>query len=217
MTSIRVHNVTIQAFMFLCSTATGSSIPKVAMDNVLTLAFLFSVVGLTIYVILIFNGLITLKNDTAKAWANIDVLLKQRHDELPNLVEACRGYINYERDTLEKVTQARSQYQQAISINQKAEADLRTTAALRSLFAVAENYPRLKANQNFIMLQKRITELENEIADRREYYNDAVNSLNTRIQSVPDTFVALLMNLKPQPMFRVENSDRAPAQAGAGA
>jgi len=217
MTSIRVHNVTIQAFMFLCSTATGSSIPKVAMDNVLTLAFLFSVVGLTIYVILIFNGLITLKNDTAKAWANIDVLLKQRHDELPNLVEACRGYINYERDTLEKVTQARSQYQQAISINQKAEADLRTTAALRSLFAVAENYPRLKANQNFIMLQKRITELENEIADRREYYNDAVNSLNTRIQSVPDTFVALLMNLKPQPMFRVENSDRAPAQAGVGA
>ncbi|HXY13919.1 MAG TPA: LemA family protein [Terriglobales bacterium] len=187
------------------------------MDNVLTLAFLFSVVGLTIYVILIFNGLITLKNDTAKAWANIDVLLKQRHDELPNLVEACRGYINYERDTLEKVTQARSQYQQAISINQKAEADLRTTAALRSLFAVAENYPRLKANQNFIMLQKRITELENEIADRREYYNDAVNSLNTRIQSVPDTFVALLMNLKPQPMFRVENSDRAPAQAGVGA
>ena len=217
MTPIRVLNVTICAFMFLCSTATGSSIPKVAMDNVLTLAFLFSVVGLTIYVILIFNGLITLKNDTAKAWANIDVLLKQRHDELPNLVEACRGYINYERDTLEKVTQARSQYQQAISINQKAEADLRTTAALRSLFAVAENYPRLKANQNFIMLQKRITELENEIADRREYYNDAVNSLNTRIQSVPDTFVALLMNLKPQPMFRVENSDRAPAQAGVGA
>jgi len=187
------------------------------MDNILTLAFLFGIIGLTIYVVMIFNGLISLKNDVAKAWANIDILLKQRHDELPNLVEVCKGYMNYERDTLEKVTQARSQYQQAVSVDQKAQADRSTTTALRGLFAVAENYPQLKANENFLKLQNRITELENEIADRREYYNDSVNTLNTRIQQIPDTFVAALMSLTPRPMFKVEDSDKAPVRMSFGA
>src|ERR1700737_3607138 len=152
------------------------------MDHIISLAFWFAIVGVGIYAVMIFNSLISLKNDVAKAWANIDILLKQRHDELPRLVEVCKGYMNYERDTLEKVTQARSQYQQAVSVDQKAQADQSTTSALRSLFAVAENYPQLKANENFIRLQNRITELENEIADRREYYNDSVNTFNTRIQ-----------------------------------
>jgi len=187
------------------------------MDNVLTLAFLFALVGLTIYVVMIFNGLISLKNDVAKAWANIDILLKQRHDELPNLVEVCKGYMNYERDTLERIAQARSQYQQAVSVDQKAQADRNTTHALRGLFAVAENYPQLKANENFLRLQNRITELENEIADRREYYNDSVNTFNTRIQEVPDTFVAALMNLTPKPMFKVEDAEKAPVNMSFGA
>lgn len=179
------------------------------MDNVPFLAFLFALIGLTIYVVMIFNGLISLKNDVNKAWVNIDVLLKQRHDELPNLVEVCKAYMNYERDTLERVTQAHSQYQHAVSIDQKAQANRSTNTALRGLFAVAENYPQLKANENFLRLQNRITELENEIADRREYYNDSVNTLNTRIQQIPDAFVATLMNLTPRPMFKVEDSDRA--------
>ncbi|HXZ34099.1 MAG TPA: LemA family protein [Terriglobales bacterium] len=187
------------------------------MDNILTLAFLFGLIGLTIYVVMIFNGLISLKNDVAKAWANIDILLKQRHDELPNLVEACKAYMNYERETLEGITQARSQYQQAVSVDQKVQADRSTTTALRSLFAVAENYPQLKANENFLKLQNRITELENEIADRREYYNDSVNTLNVRIQQIPDTFVAALMNLSPRPMFRVDDTDKAPVQMSFGA
>jgi LemA protein len=203
-------------FIFLPHSSAGSRILG-CMNNLLSLAFLFAIIGLTIYVVLIFNGLISLKNDATKAWANIDVLLKQRHDELPNLVEVCKGYMNYERETFERVAQARSQYRQAISVDQKAQADRSTTTALRSLFAVAENYPQLKANENFLKLQNRITELENEIADRREYYNDAVNTLNTRIQEVPDTFIAVLMNLTPQPMFQTSDTDRAPVQVGMSA
>ena len=158
---------------------------------------------------MIFNGLIALKNDIAKAWANIDILLKQRHDELSKLVDVCKGYMNHERDTLEKITQARSQYQQAVSVDQKAQADQGTTSALRGFFAVAENYPQLKANDNFLKLQNRITELESEIADRREFYNDSVNTFNIRIQQMPDTFVASFMNLTPSPMFKVEDADKA--------
>jgi len=187
------------------------------MDNILTLAFLFVLIGLAVYVVMIFNGLIALKNDVAKAWANIDILLKQRHDELPKLVEVCKGYMNHERDTLERITQARSQYQQAVSVDQKAQADLGTTSALRGLFAVAENYPQLKANENFLKLQNRITELENEIADRREFYNDSVNTLNIRIQQMPDTFIAAFMNLKPSPMFRVDDADKADVKMTFGA
>ena len=187
------------------------------MNNLLSLAFLFAAVGLGVYVVMIFNGLITLKNDVAKAWANIDILLKQRHDELPNLVEVCKGYMNHERDTLERVTQARSQYQQAVSVDQKALAEQSTSSALRSLFAVAENYPQLKANENFLKLQNRITELENEIADRREFYNDSVNTFNIRIQQVPDTFIAAFMNLRPQSMFKVEDTDKANVQMSFGA
>ena len=187
------------------------------MDNILSLAFLFAMVGLAVYVVMIFNGLITVKNDVAKAWANIDILLKQRHDELPNLVEVCKGYMNYERDTLEKITQARSQFQQAVSVDQKAQADQSMTSALRGLFAVAENYPQLKANENFLKLQNRISELESEIADRREFYNDCVNTFNIRIQQMPDTMIAAFMNLRPQSMFKVEDSDRAPVKMSFGA
>ena len=151
------------------------------MDNIISLAILFVLVGLGVYVVMIFNGLIALKNDIAKAWANIDILLKQRHDELPKLLDVCKGYMNFERDTLQKITQARSMYSQAVSVDQKAQADQSMTSALRGLFAVAENYPQLKANDNFMQLQKRITELESEIADRREFYNDSVNTFNIRI------------------------------------
>jgi len=187
------------------------------MDNILSLAFLFVMIGVGVYAIIIFNGLIALKNDVAKAWANIDILLKQRHDELPKLVEVCKGYMNHERETLEKITQARSQYQQAVSVDQKAQADLGTTAALRGLFAVAENYPQLKANDNFLKLQNRITELENEIADRREFYNDSVNTFNIRIQEMPDTFIAAFMNLKASPMFKVDDAEKADVQMSFGA
>jgi LemA protein len=179
------------------------------MNTIVSLAFLFAIFGLIAYVVMIFNGLIALKNDIAKAWANIDILLKQRHDELPKLLDLCKGYMDYERDTLQKITQARSMYQQAVSVDQKAQADHSMTSALRGFFAVAENYPQLKANDNFMRLQGRITELESQIADRREFYNDSVNTFNIRIQQMPDTFVASFMNLTPRPMFKVEEADKA--------
>jgi LemA protein len=178
------------------------------MNTIVSLAFLFAIFGLIVYVVTIFNGLITVKNDIAKAWANIDILLKQRHDELPKLLDVCKGYMDFERDTLQKITQARSLYQQAVSVDQKAHADQSMTSALRGFFAVAENYPQLKANENFTRLQVRITELESQIADRREFYNDCVNTFNIRIQQMPDTFVASFMNLAPQPMFKVEEADK---------
>ena len=179
------------------------------MNTVILLLFLFAIFGVIAYVITIFNGLITLKNDIDKAWANIDIMLKQRHDELPKLLDICKGYMDFERDTLQKITQARSMYQQAVSVDQKAQADQSMTSALRGFFAVAENYPQLKANDNFMRLQVRITDLESQIADRREFYNDSVNTFNIRIQQLPDTFVASFMNLTPREMFKVEEADKA--------
>ena len=187
------------------------------MNTVILLMFLFAIFGVIAYVITIFNGLVTLKNDIDKAWANIDIMLKQRHDELPKLLDVCKGYMDFERDTFQKVTQARSMYQQAVSVDQKAQADQSMTLALRGFFAVAENYPELKANNNFMQLQKRITELESQIADRREFYNDSVNTFNIRIQQMPDTFVASFMNLQPRPMFKVEEADRADVRMSFGA
>jgi LemA protein len=176
---------------------------------VLSIAFLFAIVAFVAYLVTIYNGLIALKNDIDKSWANIDVLLKQRHDELSKLLDTTKGYMEFERDTLTKITQARSMYQQAVTVDQKVQADQSMTAALRGFFAVAENYPDLKANTNFQMLEKRISELESQIADRREFYNDCVNTFNIRIQQVPDTFVASFMRLTPRTMLKVEEADKA--------
>jgi len=179
------------------------------MSTVILLGFLFAIAGVAIYLTTIYNGLVAIKNDIDKAWANIDVMLKQRHDELSKLLGVTKGYADFERDTLMKVTQARSQYQQAVTFDQKAQADQSMTSALRGFFAVAENYPDLKANSNFQMLEQRISSLENQIADRREFYNDSVNTFNIRIQQVPDTFVAAFMRLTPRTMMKVDEADKA--------
>src|SRR5438477_12106282 len=179
------------------------------MDNIILLGFLFAIVGLSVYLVMIYNGLVAIKNDIDKAWANIDVMLKQRHDELSKLLDVTKGYADFERETMTKVTQARSQYQQAVTVDQKAQADQSMTSALRGFFAVAENYPELKANTNFQLLEKRISELESQIADRREFYNDSVNTFNIRIQQVPDTFVAAFMRMTPRTMLKVDDADKA--------
>jgi LemA protein len=169
---------------------------------------LLFVVGVLAYGVIVYNELVRLRNDNDRAWANIDVLLKQRHDEIPNLVETVKGYMQHEQQTLLAVTQARAASMNAASIGQKAQADAMMTGALRGLFAVAENYPQLKANTNFLQLQARISELEERIADRREFFNDDVNTYNTRIGQIPDVFVASFMNLKPRSMFKVSDEDR---------
>jgi len=172
------------------------------------LAFFFFFAGIAIYAVILYNGLVRLRNENDRAWANIDVLLKQRHDEIPNLVEVVKGYMQHEQQTLLAVTQARAASLQAASVEQKALADLKLDGALRGLFAVAENYPQLKANENFLKLQNRISELEERIADRREFFNDDVNTYNTRIGQIPDVFVASFMGLKPRSMFKVSDADR---------
>lgn len=172
------------------------------------LAFFLFAAGVLIYVVILYNGLVRLRNENDRAWANIDVLLKQRHDEIPNLVETVKGYMQHEQKTLLAVTQARAASMSAGSIGQKALADLQVTGALRGLFAVAENYPQLKANDNFLKLQNRITELEERIADRREFFNDDVNTYNTRIGQLPDVFIASMMGLKRREMFKVSDEDK---------
>jgi LemA protein len=171
-------------------------------------AFLLFAVGVLVYVVILYNELVRLRNDNDRAFANIDVLLKQRHDEIPNLVETVKGYMQHEQQTLLAVTQARAASMNAASIGQKAQADLMMTGALRGLFAVAENYPQLKANENFLKLQMRISELEDRIADRREFFNDDVNTYNTRIGQIPEVFLASFMNLKPRAMFQASDQDR---------
>ena len=169
---------------------------------------LLFIVGVLVYSVMLYNELVRLRNDNDRAWANIDVLLKQRHDEIPNLVETVKGYMQHEQRTLLALTRARAASMNAASIRQKAQADLQMTGALRGLFAVAENYPQLKANENFLKLQMRITELEERIADRREFFNDDVNTYNTRIGQIPYVFVASYMSLKRRDMFQVSDEDR---------
>jgi LemA protein len=166
--------------------------------------------GLILYFVTIYNELVRLRNENGRAWANVDVLLKQRHDEVPNLVETVKGYMQHEQQTLVAVTQARAAAMSAATIGEKAQADLLLTGALRGLFGVAENYPQLKANENFMKLQTRISELEERIADRREFFNDDVNTYNTRIRQFPEILPAILMRLKPREMFQVSESDSQP-------
>jgi len=164
--------------------------------------------GVAIYTVILYNELVGLRSENDRAFANIDVLLKQRHDEVPNLVACVKGYMDHERQTLEAVTLARTASIGAASIPQKAQADLRITGALHTLFAVAERYPDLKANQNFRALQKRISEIEERIADRREFFNDDVATYNTRIAQLPEVFLARQMGLRPRQLFQVSDADR---------
>lgn len=150
-------------------------------------------VALALYCIVIYNNLVTIKHNVSRAWANIDVLLKQRHDELPKLVETCKQYMTYEQTTLEKVMHARtavSRAREVQDIDALGHAETSLRLGLGSLFAVAEAYPDLKADQAFQNLQNRISSLENAIADRREFYNESVNINNARIEQFPDILVA---------------------------
>jgi len=166
----------------------------------------------SIFVIVIYNRLVSLKHDTSKAWSNIDVLLKQRHDELPKLVETCKQYMQHERETLDKVMQARAGVSTArktgnLAALGKAEGLLRQ--GLLGLFATAEAYPELKADESFRNLESRITGLENAIADRREYYNEVVNNNNVRLEQFPDIFVARLFGFDSFDLLQFSEEEKA--------
>lgn len=165
-------------------------------------------VGIVGYFVAIFNGMIRLKNNIKKSWANIDVLLKQRSDELPKLINSVKGYMKHERGVLTAITKARTDFLKADTMSKKAAADNVISQALKTIFAVAENYPKLRANENFMHLQERISGVENELADRREFYNDSVNTYNIRIQSIPDVLVARILSYAPEEMFKVAEEDK---------
>jgi LemA protein len=170
-----------------------------------------------VYAVMIYNNLVQIKHNVSKAWANIDVLLKQRHDELPKLVETCKQYMKFEQDTLTKVMEARSKVftareQQNISALGQAEGALRAT--LGNLFALAEAYPDLKTNQTFQQLQSRISSLENAIADRREFYNESVNVNNVRIEQFPDSIVAGMFSFKPAQLLEFQAEEKADVDVG---
>ncbi|OIO34824.1 MAG: LemA family protein [bacterium (Candidatus Ratteibacteria) CG_4_9_14_3_um_filter_41_21] len=168
----------------------------------------FLVVGLIGYFITIYNGLVRLRRNLKRNWSNIDVLLKQRHDELPKLVSVCEGYMKYERETLEKITSLRSTYLGARTVGEKSRVEGELAGALKTLFAVVEKYPDLKADQRFAQLQERISFLENQIADRRELYNESVNIYNIRINQIPDKFVASSCNFTVEELLKVAEAER---------
>jgi LemA protein len=164
------------------------------------------------YGINIYNHLVRIKHNVSKAWSNIDVLLKQRHDEIPKLVETCKQYMKFEKETLEKVMQARSQVsaaRQSQDMGGLGQAEGMLRMGLGNLFAVAEAYPELKANENFQHLQGRISSLESAIADRREFYNESVNINNTRIEQFPDIIVARLLNFGPRDLLEFSEQEKA--------
>jgi LemA protein len=180
--------------------------------DITSIIFWAVVVGLVLYLISIYNHLVRLKHNVSKAWSNIDVLLKQRHDEIPKLVETCKQYMKFEQETLEKVMEARSRVSQARQ-NQDVPGLGMAEGALRlglgQLFALAEDYPELRANENFQHLQGRISSLENTIADRREFYNESANINNIGIETFPDLIVARLFGFGPRDLLEFEGSEIA--------
>ncbi len=175
-------------------------------------------VALVIYAIQIYNRLVALKHNVSKAWSNIDVLLKQRHDELPKLVEVCKQYMGYEQETLVKVMEARARVAQAREggdVGALGAAETQLRLGLGKLFAVAEDYPELKADTTFQHLQDRISALENSIADRREYYNESVNLNNVRIEQFPDVIIAGRFGFGPFGLLEFSEAEKADVDVGA--
>lgn len=164
--------------------------------------------AVAIYVIIIYNGFVALKNNINQDWSNIDVLLKQRYDELPKLIKVCEGYMQHEKQTLEAVIKARSQVNSARSEGQKLQAQNMLTDTLKSLFMVVERYPELKADAGFRQLSNRITEIEDQIADRRELYNASVTIYNTRLDQFPDVVIARLFNFTSRELWKIDPAHR---------
>jgi len=178
--------------------------------NNLSIIF-WAVIAISVfYLISIYNRLVRIKHNVSKAWSNIDVLLKQRHDEIPKLVETCKQYMKFEKETLEKVMQARNQVsaaRQSGDMKQLGAAEGMLRMGLGNLYAVAEAYPDLKSDRSFQHLQARISSLESAIADRREFYNESVNINNTRIEQFPDIIVARLFHFGARDLLEFDQQE----------
>ena len=170
------------------------------------------VVLLGVYAVVLYNGLIKLRNRIENAWAQIDVQLRRRYDLIPNLVETVKAYATHERETLESVTRARAAAINAGSVGEQAQAENMVTSALKSLFAVSEAYPELKANQNFLQLQEELSGTEGRISYARQFYNDTVFRYNTKIQSFPALLIAGPLQFRPREYFEADDTSRGPVQ-----
>jgi LemA protein len=178
-----------------------------------TLWILLGVVAIVLlYVIFAFNRLVSLNQRVKNGWSEIDVQLRRRYDLIPNLIETVKGYAKHEKQVFERVTLARSQAINASGVGDQASAENAISSGLKSLFAVAEAYPELKANQNFLALQEELSATESKIAYARQFYNDQVMLLNTKIQSFPSNLIAKTFRFREREFFNIEDAQRGPAQ-----
>lgn len=177
-----------------------------------TFILLLILIFLAAILIGIYNRFVVLKNRIENAWAQIDVQLKRRYDLIPNLVETVKGYAAHEKEVFEKVTQARTQAISASGVSNQAQAENMLTGALKTLFAVAEAYPELKANQNFLMLQEELSGTESKIAYARQFYNDMVMKFNTVLNTFPSNIVGALFGFKEKDYFEIEEASREPVK-----
>ena len=184
--------------------------------DVLTLIVIGAIVLIVILLVAMYNRLVRLRNRVEAAWSQIDVQLKRRSDLIPNLVETVKGYAAHERETLDAVITARQQTAQANTVEERAQAENMLTGALRQLFAVAEAYPDLKANQNFLALQEELTGTEGRIAYARQFYNETVLAYDNATETFPTNIVAGAFNFKPKPYFEVEEGAREPVRVDFG-
>ena len=168
--------------------------------------------AIVLWAVFAYNSLVAFKNRAKEAWSDIDVQLKRRYDLIPNLVETVKGYAAHERELFEKVTQARTQAMGAGSLKEKGEAENMLSSTLKSLFAVAENYPDLKASTNFLELQRELTDTEDKIQAARRFYNTNVRDLNIKIETFPANIIANLFKFKPMEFFGTEEAAREPVK-----
>ena len=181
--------------------------------DTLTLIILGIIAIGVIYFIAEYNGFIALINRSKEAWSDIDVQLKRRYDLIPNLVETVKGYATHEKELLEKVTEARSKAMQAGNdVKEKSKAENVLSGTLKSLFAVSENYPDLKASTNFLELQRELTDTEDKVQAARRFYNGNVRDLNIKIESFPSNVLASIFNFKKMDLFEIDNGEREPVQ-----
>ena len=178
------------------------------MNIVVIFVIALIIIGFISWFFTVYNGLILVKENIKKSWANIDVLLMQRSDEIPKLIKVLKSFVKHEKKMFDNVMDARTSYLGASSVSEKADADNRMSEALKSVFALSEAYSELGSNDNFLKLQERISGLENEIADRRELYNESVNNYNIRIQSLPDMFISNTLGLPQEVMFKVDENKK---------
>ncbi|WP_291842766.1 LemA family protein [Maricaulis sp.] len=169
---------------------------------------LLVIIALGVFLVMVYNRLVALRQTCNQAWGDIDVQLKQRHDLVPNLVETVKGYASHEKETLENVIKARQTAIDATSVKDLAGAENMLSGALRQLFALSEAYPDLKANQNFMQLQAELADLENKIAAARRFFNNAVNEYNTSTEQFPAVVIANSMGFKPREYFEVGEAER---------